>query len=516
MKAAWQVLARCPETIHSLPYGSFQERQHFWLLNCLQRNAKTAYGARYDFEMITSPDEYRKHLPLVRYEDILPWIDRLLQGEKDIVFQGHPVAFEETGGSQGQNKLIPYSSSSLDDFRIALRPWLSDLITSHRLSEGSIYFSVSPDLRKSRYIGQTKIPLGLSDEAYLGEDTALPLYRLSAAPHWIKEVFDVREWQLATLYWLVRRDDLALISVWSPTFFLNILELLSERSSEIEYLLSRGGSVSKHRLDADFAALQRFRAYLDVQDTATLWPHLRLVSCWRDASSKPFFQALEKRLSHATFQPKGIIATEGVVTVPDREGHTLMAADSGFFEFLDADERSLLSAELDEGKEYEIVMTTAGGLYRYRTGDCVLFAGNRHGIPELRFTGRKGLCSDLVGEKLTDAFVASCLEDFPGFHMLVPAPDDKPCYILVIDAFQRECYPDRPENICEHLLFRNPQYRYARTMGQLDSLQLLAVNRPLQMYIDHMVAEGMKPGDIKVPALRPERHWAETFMKGRS
>ena len=516
MKSAWQALARCPEAIRSLPDGNFQERQYSWLLNCLRRNAATKYGARYDFENIESPDEYRKNVPLVTYEDILPMLEQLLRGEKDILFKGPAVAFEETGGSQGQNKLIPYSSSSLDDFRTALRPWLSELITTHGLTDGSLYVSVSPDLRKSQSIGKTEIPLGLSDAAYLGDDTALPLHKLSVVPHWIKEVFDVREWQLATLYSLVRHDDLALISVWSPTFFMNFLELLSERSSEIEFLLSRGGSVSTHRLDADRAALQRFRDYLAVQDTAVLWPRLKLVSCWRDASSKPFFHALEKRLSHAAFQPKGIIATEGVVTVPDREGHPLLAADSGFFEFLDAGDRSLLSAELDEGKEYEIVMTTAGGLYRYRTGDCVLFEGYRHGIPELRFTGRKGLCSDIVGEKLTEAFVASCLDSLPGFRMLIPVLKEKPGYMLVIDALQREGYPDHPEKICEHLLFRNPQYRYARNVGQLDSLQLLLVKRPMQRYIDYMVNEGMKPGDIKVPALRPEMHWVETFMKERS
>ena len=70
--------------------------------------------------------------------------------------------------------------------------------------------------------------------------------------------------------------------------------------------------------------------------------------------------------------------------------------------------------ELIAGTQYEVVMTTSGGLYRYRTGDCVVCEGFADKLPVLRFSGRRGLTCDIVGEKLHESFVLSCLKDVRG------------------------------------------------------------------------------------------------------
>jgi hypothetical protein len=344
----------------------------------------------------------------------------------------------------------------------------------------------------------------------LGPDSLHAFVELSAVPQWVGTVLDLADWQLATLYWLVCRSDLELISVWSPTFFLARLEALDQRLNALETLLRRGARMSDQEMPPDAPAIRRLSAYGTTKDARELWPNLKLVSCWTEGSSRPFFDELKNRLPHADFQGKGLLATEGVVTVPNREGRPVLAADSGFFEFLDRERRSKLSHELANNERYEVVMTTSGGLYRYGTGDAVMCEGFANGLPVLRFMGRIGLTSDLVGEKLTEEFVATCLEEIPGFRVLVPIVRSKPEYALVVDA--RTTIQPEPLRVgVEARLSKNPQYAYARRMGQLDHLSVHIVPNPLETYMKRAARSGMRLGDVKVPALCSETDWLETF-----
>jgi hypothetical protein len=509
MNPAWQCLLNSGDV--SLLHGKLQDRQISWLLSCLKRNRMTHYGRLFGFETISSVDGYRARVPLKSYDEIFPWIERIVHGERDILFKGVPVAFEQTGGSSGGSKLIPYSLESLHDFRVAIRPWLANVVAVHGLGRGCAYLAVSPSARRSEALSST-IPLGLHDGAYLGSDAMHALSELSAVPSWVKEVSCLTDWQLITLYWLVKRHDLEMISVWSPTFFLSLMAALLQRITELEGLLLHGGTFCSHRLEPDFMALHRLIAYKKGNNARILWPYLRFVSCWKDGASKSFFDELKARLPHAVFQAKGLLSTEGVVTIPDAENYPILAADSGFFEFLDHDGSLLLAHELVKDSVYEVVMTTSGGLYRYRTGDSVFFEDFRSSIPVLRFLGRNGLVSDLVGEKLTDEFVALCLEGVAGFHLLVPCYRPEPGYVLILDNLYHELLDTGLADAVEHKLFANPQYAYARQMGQLGKLSLLFVKAPVEAYINRIVKNGARLGDIKISALRPEQDWVETFL----
>jgi hypothetical protein len=66
-------------------------------------------------------------------------------------------------------------------------------------------------------------------------------------------------------------------------------------------------------------------------------------------------------------------------------------------------------------------------------------------------------------------------------------------------------------DLIEARLFRNPQYAYARSIGQLDKLGVCNVSQPLDKYIGRLETAGARLGDIKVTALRPETDWLDTF-----
>ncbi len=366
-----------------------------WLPALLARNAHTAYLREYG----STIDE----LPIVTYDDLVPWIERIVAGESDVLFAGRPVAYERTSGSSGAAKLIPYSAEGLLDFQRSVVPWLVRTVREHGIT-GRAYFAISPATRPPESIGG--VPVGLPDGAYLGEIAGAVLAEMSAVPLSVAQITDVGRWRDETLRHLAAARDLELISVWSPTFLLRLLD--------------------------------------DLDDPLELWPNLKVVSCWASAASKPFAEELAARLPQAVLQPKGLLSTECVVTTGGAETAPIrparrrrdMLTPYGFFEF--------------DGQE--VIATTASGLYRYRTGDLV--------DDNLEFIGRKGIVSDLVGEKLTEPFVARCLGNVRGYLF----PEGRGYVVASETAVDLDAI--------EQKLCANPQYAYARRLGQLAPLRV--------------------------------------------
>ena len=116
----------------------------------------------------------------------------------------------------------------------------------------------------------------------------------------------------------------------------------------------------------------------------------------------------------------------------------------------------------------------------------------------------------MVGEKLDEGFVLSCLEDLPGFRMLVPVSAPKTGYVLVVDEQYRHESSALIERV-ESRLFANPHYAYARRIGQLDKLSLCEVSQPLDKFLRRLFSGDTRLGDLKVTALRAETDWLETF-----
>ncbi len=436
-----------------------------WLHRLLIRNADTTWLRRYGSPK--SLVEYRANVPLCRYGDLSPFLERLQAGEPDVLFAGMPVAYERTGGSSGGGKLIPYSEAGLSDIQRNIQPWLERTFSQSGIS-GKVYFSVSPATRKPEHIG--RIPVGLPDTAYLGDRMGRLISSRTAVPLEVATIRDVSEWRTNTISHLSRANDLELISVWSPTFLLRLLE--------------------------------------HIPDAAERWPRLKLISCWADGPSREYANQLRNLLPQATIQPKGLMATEAVMTVPDEHGE-LIPVTHGFLEFRTDGDACLLEEELEPGKNYEVVVTTASGLYRYLTGDFVRFSGrNESRRPILEFVGRGALICDLVGEKLAESFVKRCLDSIPGFSLLIPNAS-QPGYVLVSDHPLTLAQMDQVES----RLRENPQYAYARDIGQL--AQITVINSPsaMQVYEQRMLDQGVRLCDIKPVALRKEEFWLPYFME---
>lgn len=471
-----------------------------WLQKTLMRNQQTLYGKQYQFESITTIEQYQKNVPLVSYEDIQTYIHRISMAESDILFKGKALAFELTGGSSGGAKLIPYTHESFVDFQQAILPWLHHTLHRYAINPENAYWAISP-VNRSMQKTQGDIPIGVSDENYLGMHSSHAL-----VPAWVADLKSMKEWKIASLYWLIVAEQLELISIWSPTFLLVLLEGILVYADELAHLLLVGGTLDNHTLPANKPAYKRLQTYLKTRDTRDLWPHLKLMSLWMDGASKRYADQLQDIFPSVTFQPKGLISTEAVVTTLD-EDETPLLSENGFYEFIDEHNHIVLSQHLTIDQSYEVVITTSGGLYRYRTFDVVQCLGYKNQKPILRFRGRKNRTSDLVGEKLTEAFVSGVLHEISGFAMLVPQHEHTPPYYQLVMDKKSEIDASTLVESIEKKLHVNPQYAYARKLNQLAPLKILTIENPMRLYNEYRLTQGQSIGDIKIPALSSNTLW---------
>lgn len=498
--SGWDLIlaaARTENEAFKQAWAASRAAQQMLLSDVLQKNAQTEFGRQHGFGAINSFEEFRTRVPIRTYDDLRPWLDRVIAGEPSVLTREPVIAFEETGGSRSGGKLIPYTASSLRGFRAAVLPWLADLAERRPAAfEGRAYVAISPVARQPRSIGG--IPVGLPNEgAYLGPDLVAAFLHVLAVPPSVAALTGVDEWRFATLAHLLAAADLTIISVWSPTFMTALLDAIPHLAEPLVRAIHDGEvGVSAHpaRAREVDAALARHPI-----DTERLWRRLDTVSAWADGASRLYAKKLAQMLPHAFLQPKGLLATESVVTTPCSASWPVPALRSAFLEFIDAAGRSHLCDELQAGETYRIALTSLGGLYRYDLGDRLRCHGFDGPAPLLEFMGRE-VASDLVGEKLQEDFISAALSAVGCAACLAPRAAATPFYELLVDA-EHGGNVQAMAALVDALLRANPQYAYARRIGQLGPVAVRPLDRLIERHTRVEALRGRRLADIKPPIL---------------
>jgi hypothetical protein len=256
------------------------------------------------------------------------------------------------------------------------------------------------------------------------------------------------------------------------------------------------------------------------------WPALALVSTWTDAQAARSLPDLRQRLGDVPIQGKGLLATEAVVSVPVGDAPAPVLAVRGpFMEFIDsrrdgADPRPVFAHQLEVGRVYEVVISTAGGLLRYRIGDLVRVEGYHRSTPCVRFVGRADQVSDLVGEKLHAARVAEAFGALPvlqggdarvRFLMLAPEWTTPPAYHLYVEAELGDEALAQLASDVDLRLGENHHYGYARALGQLGPVRAVRVRDGARGYESRLAALGQRTGVIKPADLHLQPGWLAHF-----
>jgi hypothetical protein len=554
-----------------LAWRKVANTQQKLLLRLLHCNRDTEFGRRYDFASIRSVTEYQVRVPLSTYEEYQDAIREIGEGQPCILTQDPVLLLEPTSGSTAATKHIPYTAALKAEFQRAISPWMVNLFSHYpSLFMGQAYWSVTPITRQDK---RERTPGGISlgfeeDSEYFGGWQRHLIQAVLAVPPLVRLIDDMETFRYVTLLFLLRSRSLALISIWNPTFLTLLVNRLPDWWPQLATDIAKGTLTPPTplapNLHRQFTTLNQpdHRRAAEIQtifqtdnDPAAihtrLWPRLRLISCWTEAQAALYVPELARLFPQAHIQGKGLIATEGFVSLPlvGQEGATL-AVRSHFFEFLPVDDnvqRSTfnidlsmvprLAHELELGNHYAVVITTGGGLYRYQLHDLVQVVGYLGTCPLLRFVGKEAYVSDWFGEKLNERHVQRALAELLTRHAIQPAFAMVACdeqagnpgathfqssthlsssfaYTLFIEA------PAVTDDILrqvgcelETALQENYHYRYCRELGQLDALRVFRIdNDALATYLTVCQTHGQRAGDIKLVALHRLGGWSQVFQ----
>lgn len=494
----------------------------------LRENAATAFGRRHGFSGIGSIEAYQAAVPLASYADFSSSIDDIARGGNGVLTRDRVLTLALSSGSTSAAKRIPYTRGLQREFRRAIAPWVVDLYRQRpELAMGCGYWAITPvgmDAGSTRGV----VPVGFEEDGeYLGSAWKRLVDATLAVPGVVRLVRNMEAFRYVTLLCLLQRADLSLVSVWHPTFLTLLFDALPLHWESLVDDVRRGSIRPPSEIPA--AVEQSLRRTLrpnprrarelaaaGPRDYPGIWPGLRVVSCWADGHAALSLRTLARMLPHVHIQPKGLLATEAVVTLPFR-GLTPLAVRSHFFEFL-REGRAHLAHELEPGEVYSVVVTTGGGLYRYRLEDTVRVNGFVEKTPSLQFLGKEDHVSDLCGEKLSETFVASALADtctrlgiVPRFALVAPdLSDDPPSYTLYVETDAEP--PAALSHLLDDHLTRNPHYAYCRRLGQLAPVRLFRTSGPaFPAYVERCRGLGQRLGEIKPLSLSRRAGWSDVI-----
>lgn len=498
--------------------------QRALLQGYLSGHARTAFGRAHGLQGIRSYSEFAARVPVLDYEAHRPFIDRVAAGESGALHPGRTLFLEETSGSTGGPKLIPYGRALQGEFQRGLSMWMHALAAAYPGAfQGRMYWSLSPALRPSRRT-PGGVPIGpAGDSGYFDPLKALLLKAVLAVPESLGRLTDAGEFYRATLVSLLSEPSLSFISCWSPTFFLQLDRFLRSHREEILSGLRRsppslwGGKAHARRISRRAEILGGTFTWAD------LWPGLACLSCWTHGSSALWLDALRERLGPVPVQGKGLLSTECFVSFPFAPGlDPVLAYRSHFFEFREEGGSPIPMEGLREGGVYEVIVTTGGGLCRYPTGDLVQVSSWASGLPSLRFLGRRAGWTDLAGEKVSEPAALAALQDlrrerYPdisGGALVACAGDrDGPRYRLHLEwkagRYAREGQAEAIAAAMEERLASNPYYRQARSLRQLESLEveILEPGSMQKMLAAYLRLRNLRDGTAKPPFLFEDREW---------
>ena len=207
------------------------------LLEILKTNKNTEYLKNFETESQILNIENEKELiekfqnkiPVVNYEDIKEFVEKEKVGKSNVLLSDKIKLFELTSGSTSDVKYIPYTEKFLKSYMNGVFAWIYNLYQNNkRLFLGSSYWSVSPILKRET-VTSGEIRVGIEDDtSYFDKVSGFFLNKLFTVPKEIKNIQNMEDFLLITVVFLLLSENLAMISVWSPSFLMILLDFIEK------------------------------------------------------------------------------------------------------------------------------------------------------------------------------------------------------------------------------------------------------------------------------------------------
>jgi len=467
------------------------------LRRLLTKAAKTEWGRDHAFLAIKSIEDFQARVPISTYDDLEPYISRMMNGEKDILWPGQIKWFAKTAGTtSSRSKYIPVSKESLKGIYFK-----GDKDVAY------IYLHLVP---KSRILSGRFIAVaGFLDEHWVNKGVEvgdLPAILLRRLPLFVR--------------WLIGAGvEEKLIKNWE------------ERVEQIAHLAAKVNVTALAGAPAWTAfLLKKFLNIEGKKNILELWPNFELF-IHGGASFKPYRKIFAEILPQPPVNYLEIYnASEGIFAIQDkldREDMLLMLDYDIFYEFLPlselgrSDVKPLTIDKVKKGINYAMIITTSSGLWRYLIGDTVEFTSL---FPHrIKITGRTRQFINTFGEELivenAEAAVSAAAEETGGvLHEFTVAPkifsNNQGAHEWLIE-FEKKPQVNEKEFakvLDEHLRAVNSDYdskRYKDLLLQPPIVHFV----PQGTFYKWLKSKGKIGGQNKVPRLSPDRQYLEEILQ---
>ncbi len=473
------------------------EVQRSVLTQLLEATRHTEWGRKYDFRSIKTPEQFAARVPVQGYEQLQPFIFRMMHGEKDVLWSGQVKWFSKSSGTtDNKSKFIPVSSQNLKHCHLR-GGW--DTMT--------FFYEQRPDARqferKSLLMGGSLYPFPPYPQTTIGDVSAIMIQHMpfSARP------FFTPDFETALL-----------------TNFEEKIERMAQITGRERDLVMIGGVPTW--------TVVLFRRILEITGADNLleiWPNLQGY-IHGGVSFTPYRKQFQQFLPSATISYQEIYnASEGYFAAQNdfQTDDLLLLLENGiYYEFLPFEEWhseqpvAIPLEEVEVGKDYALVISTNSGLWRYTPGDVITFTSK---YPfKIKITGRMKQFVNAFGEEVmvenTDnALAATCsqMDAIVSEYTLAPIyfkDSDKGGHEWLVE-FER--MPSNMEAFCtlldKNLRAVNSDYEAKRFKSMaLKQLHLQPV--PQGTFYNWLRSKGKYGGQHKVPRLANDRKYVDEIL----
>ena len=456
------------------------------LVRLIEKAALTRFGRKYDFSSIRTYKEFASRLPLFSYENLEPYIMRMVKGAKDELWPGQCFNFAQSSGTSGRSKYIPITRES---FQWNHYYGSSDVVSHYlNLNPESRIFSGKAFILGGSFANNLQLQRGVR----VG-DLSANLIRIPS-----KQVALMEDWT-EKLPRLVEASIGANVTNLSgvPSWFLTV----------IKEVLNKTGKSSIHEV----------------------WPNLE-VFFHGGIAFEPYRQQYEALCDMSKMHFLDTYnASEGFFAVQsdwDTEAMLLLLDVGVFYEFLPVEESDSDTPEvypiweIEAGRTYELLITAPNGLWRYRIGDTVTI--EQLNPVKIRIAGRTHSFINAFGEELmvhnADSAITSASRE-TGAQVLnytaapVYAHDNERGYHQWLIEFAHKPADEARfmQLLDQHLREVNSDYDAKRT-GDIFLAPPALVVAPTGLFDRWLASTGKLGGQRKVPRLNNNRDTIDQML----
>lgn len=474
-----------------------QEVQAEWLRKLLSTSRNTEWGRRFDFKSIVTAEQFRERIPINDYESLKGSIERLRQGEQNILWPSEIKWFARSSGTTNdRSKFIPVSQEALEECHFKGG---KDLL--------SIYCNNHPETKlfdgKAIAMGGSHQITEINNESYYQGDLSAIL--IQNLPSWVEflrtpnlSIALMNEWEnkiemMAAATILHDVTNISGVPSWTLLLFKRVLEITGK-----EHLLE-------------------------------VWPNFELF-IHGGVNFAPYRDQFRNILpSEKVNYLETYNASEGFFGIQDRDkaDDMLLMLDYGiYYEFIPLDQidrenpRAYSLAEIELHTNYAMLITTNAGLWRYLIGDTIQFTSSSP--YRIKITGRTKNFINAFGEELIidnaeKALAIACER----CHAILTEYTAGPVYLKGKQKGAHEWlieFEKPPEDVAffastldTALKSLNSDYEAKRYHGMLLEEPLIRI-LPARTFYQWMKSKGKLGGQHKVPRLSNDRKYIDEIL----